>query len=186
MKFGVASLICLNLISGANAAEITNLTEPSVPPTDPVIKTLKLDSMHEPAPDFEYANVDGKKHHLSELKGQAVILHFWANWCVSCRKELPDLQRATQKWAKNSIVFLPISVEGSENKKESLSFLKENAPELSYLIPTEAKSVHRYWAWGLPATYLINTKGELVARALGARNWNDVSAKEVRALLEVR
>jgi thiol-disulfide isomerase/thioredoxin len=151
--------------------------------SDSVLKTLKLDSMHEPAPDFEYANADGKKHKLSDLKGHAIILHFWASWCTSCQKELPDLQIATRKWAKDQIIFLPVSVEGTEKKTESENFLKKNAPELSVLIPTEAKSVHTYWAWGLPATYLMNTKGELVARALGARDWTSVPTKDVEVLL---
>jgi thiol-disulfide isomerase/thioredoxin len=161
-----------------------------------LMKHLKLDAMHEKAPDFEYANAEGVKFHLSDLLGKPIVIHFWASWCTSCAKELPLLQTATQKWmskptrtesvaANHDIVFLPVSVEGIEKKSQNVSFLKENAPELSYWVPTEAKTVHKYWAWGLPATYFINRKGQLVARSLGARDWNTVSGNDILTLLDL-
>lgn len=44
-----------------------------------------------PAPDFEMTMLDGSKTRLADLKGQVVVLNFWATWCVPCRKELPTL-----------------------------------------------------------------------------------------------
>ena len=45
----------------------------------------------EPAPDFQLTLVDGTHVRLSELRGQVVVLNFWATWCVPCRAELPTL-----------------------------------------------------------------------------------------------
>lgn len=45
----------------------------------------------QPSPNFELTLIDGKRVHLSELRGQVVILNYWATWCVPCRTELPLL-----------------------------------------------------------------------------------------------
>src|SRR5688572_8985946 len=44
------------------------------------------------APDFEFSTFDGGRQRLSDLRGQAVMLNFWATWCLPCRTEMPDMQ----------------------------------------------------------------------------------------------
>ena len=44
------------------------------------------------APDFEFSDLDGKRHRLSDFRGHPVYLNFWATWCRPCRREMPDIQ----------------------------------------------------------------------------------------------
>ena len=47
----------------------------------------------QPAPNFELVLVDGKRMHLTDLRGQVIVLNYWATWCAPCRKELPLLDK---------------------------------------------------------------------------------------------
>ena len=55
-----------------------------------------------PAPAFELTLVDGGKISLADLKGQVVLLNFWATWCVPCRKEMPALDKLQETLGKPS------------------------------------------------------------------------------------
>ena len=67
----------------------------------------------EMAPDFELTLIDGSKVSLAELKGQVVLLNFWATWCVPCRKELPTLDSYYGLQKKHGLKMFAITTEGS-------------------------------------------------------------------------
>lgn len=66
-----------------------------------------------PAPDFELTMMDGEKIRLADLKGQVVLLNFWATWCVPCRVELPTLDAYYVLQKKNGLRVIAITTEGS-------------------------------------------------------------------------
>lgn len=73
----------MSLFRAAIAAALWTLTASSTPPAETPVGR--------PAPDFEVTLIDGSKVTLASLRGQVVVLNFWATWCVPCRAELPLL-----------------------------------------------------------------------------------------------
>jgi peroxiredoxin len=65
------------------------------------------------APAFELTLIDGSKVALADLKGQVVVLNFWATWCVPCRKELPTLDAYYDAQQKYGLKVFAITTEGS-------------------------------------------------------------------------
>jgi thiol-disulfide isomerase/thioredoxin len=72
------------------------------------------------APDVVWTAFDGSTHHLNELKGHVVVLHFWASWCPPCREEFPKLLKAAAD--DPSTMFLTISAD--EDRAKAEQFIK--------------------------------------------------------------
>tara|TARA_B100000029_G_scaffold442556_1_gene461045 strand:+ start:715 stop:1221 length:507 start_codon:yes stop_codon:yes gene_type:complete len=118
-----------------------------------------------PAPDFNLTSFDGQRLQLSDFRGRVVILNFWASWCPPCRIEAPVLQRAADRLEERGVTVLGIDV--WDDPSSATQFLNEvgvtylNAEDTTREIPVE------YGVTGLPETFIINTRGVLVARWIG-------------------
>ena len=63
------------------------------------------------APDFTLRSADGRNVRLDELRGQVVLVNFWATWCGPCREEMPRLDTLYQKYHKSGFVLLGVNVD---------------------------------------------------------------------------
>lgn len=133
--------------------------------------TAPLQSLDEVAPNFLLRDVSGKELSLSDLHGRPVIVHFWATWCTSCRKELPSLDALASTLRADDVVFLAVSIDMEPSADEVRSYAHELGVSIPVYLAREGDVTDRYWTWGVPVTYLIDRSGRLVARALGPRNW---------------
>jgi thiol-disulfide isomerase/thioredoxin len=120
----------------------------------------------------------GAERTLADYRGQWVVLHFWATWCVPCVKELPGLDRLSQRWT--DIAFFAVSTD-EDGERSVPAFVTRTGVRLPILLYREARAPERYWSWGVPVTYFINPEGRLVARALGPRDWDTPAADELLA-----
>lgn len=111
-------------------------------------------------------DLEGKPHALSELRGKWVVLNFWATWCPPCLEEMPLLSKFHDKHQKTDAVVWGISYEdiGSDELKAFVTELK-----VSYPIFQGEESLEKLLEplTGLPTTFLINPKGQLVASVEG-------------------
>jgi cytochrome c biogenesis protein CcmG/thiol:disulfide interchange protein DsbE len=92
------------LVKASVAALLITLTNPAL---------AKQPKVGEMAPDAQLTLVDGSKVSLADLRGQVVVLNFWATWCVPCRTELPTLDRYYQLQQKNGLRVFAITTEDS-------------------------------------------------------------------------
>lgn len=83
----------------------------------------------QPAIDIEFTDIDGQSHRLSDFKGKAIYLDFWATWCGPCIQESPYFEKLASKFTGKDIVFIPISTD--TNREAWLQYLKAHKKALT-------------------------------------------------------
>jgi len=138
---------------------------------------------HKPAPALELTDIDGKRHRLSDYKGQVVIVNFWATWCPPCRKEMPSMQRAWEQLRDEGVVLLAVDV--GEDEDTIFAFTANYAVDFPLLMDLESEAINHWPVLGLPSTFIVDKQGALVYRAVGGREWDDPELlKAIRALAQ--
>ena len=125
------------------------------------------------APDFELPTVTGETLKLSALRGQPVVLNFWATWCGPCQREMPALEAASQRFA-GQVTF--VGVDQGESQEVVASFLDDLG--VTFLVPLDSDWVvgDRYNVTGMPTTFFVDADG--VIRHLWVGEMNSVILAE--------
>ena len=152
-------------------------------PYDPLAMSLVDESegllVDAPAREFTLHDLEGNPHSLSDLRGKIVFLNFWASWCPPCVEEMPSMVRMAQALAGRDFVMVAVTVDG---EREALAdFLRRtriSGREMLVLRDPTAATARAYGTQLYPETYVIDRDGRVVARFLGARQWD--SAESLR------
>jgi peroxiredoxin len=133
---------------------------------------------HLPAPDFSLEDVDRKLWQLSALRGQVVVVNFWATWCPPCKRELPSLESLYQTVARKRVVVLGINA--GENWETVTAFTAGLKSALTFPILMDKKGavMHAWQVKAPPSTYVVDRGGRIVLRALGGRDFSRPDAIE--------
>ncbi len=133
----------------------------------------------QPAPDTEMTLLDGSKVTLSSLRGQVVVLNFWATWCVPCRVELPLLDGYYRRAEKYGLRVFAITTEGSVP-------VHRMKPLFAALAITPAKRVKGDYAnvRAVPTNYIIDRAGIVRYAAAAAFDLDDLNRLLVPLLKE--
>jgi DsbE subfamily thiol:disulfide oxidoreductase len=145
----------------------------------------KLQEMKErlDAPDFTLLNPSGKKVSLKDFRGKVVFLNFWATWCESCRDEMPSMERLYKEYKGKGLEIVAVNVK--EKQQDAVAFAKNLKLTYPVLLDPEGEVGLLYGAFGLPATYLIDRKGVVLARMFGPADWNSAASRKLfSSLLE--
>ena len=133
----------------------------------------------QPVPNFTLTTFDGKQISLADLKGQVVVINFWASWCVPCEQEAADLEAAWQFYEpRGDVVFLGVNWTDTEPK--ALGYLTKfnitypNGPDLGTRI------ADRYRITGVPETYIIDRNGLLAYKKFAPF----VSVQEIKSAID--
>lgn len=109
------------------------------------------------APNFTLKSRSGKNIKLSELRGQVVLLNFWASWCGPCRKEMPVLEKIHKKYKRLGFTLLGVNVE--ENSNAAKNYLKDIKVSFPILFDNTNKTSKLYDVSAMPTTILIDRNG---------------------------
>lgn len=124
------------------------------------------------APDIVMATPEGTEMKLSDFRGKMVLLDFWASWCVPCRKENPNLVEVYNKYkdaefsgGEQGFVIFSVSLDSRmERWKEAIEKDLLDWPyHVSDMKGWRSKAATDYGIKAIPANYLINGKGEIIA-----------------------
>lgn len=120
------------------------------------------------APDFTLQRPDGTTVTLSDLRGKAVLLNFWATWCGPCRAEMPHIQAVYDDpaWQARGLEILAVNV--GESAAKVSGFMKDTGFSFPVLVDSSQKVPQTYNVRAIPTTYFIDENGIMVAVKMGA------------------
>jgi len=135
-----------------------------------------------PAPDFTLASASGKNIKLSELRGEVVMVNFWASWCGPCREELPLLDELYQQYRDYGFTLLGINVD--ENRAAADKLLEQIPVSFPVLYDPASAVSELYEVDAMPSTILIDRDGNLRHLHRGYKpGYEDKYDAEIKALV---
>lgn len=139
---------------------------------------LRSVSIGEKAPDFESETPDGKRVKLSDFRGTHVLLDFWASWCGPCRQENPNIVRQYKAYKDKRFEVLGVSLDRS--RPEWLKGIEDDGltwTQVSDLKFWESDAAQLYQVRAIPASFLIDPEGVIVAKNLRGEALGDFLRK---------
>jgi thiol-disulfide isomerase/thioredoxin len=134
------------------------------------------------APDFSLRTVDDKDAKLSSLKGNVVVVDFWATWCPPCRQSLPHIQKMSGDKELADKGLKVFAVNDREGKDNIEPFLKENKYTFTVPMDVEGKALEAYKSDGIPATIVVGRDGTVKAVFVGYEG--DQTARQIDEAVE--
>lgn len=128
---------------------------------------LKPVSIGQIAPDFQLPDPSGKQFKLSDFRGKYVLLDFWASWCAPCREENPNIVKQFERFKSKNFTVVGVSLD--DDRAAWLKAIKDdrlNWPHLSELKKWDGKVSLLYKVEGIPASFLLDPQGKIVAKNL--------------------
>jgi len=142
-----------------------------------VSRETALRQTHDPAPDFELTTFEGETFKLSDLRGNIVVLNFWAGWCGPCHGEAPVLQATWERYRDQGVVFVGVAY--ADHGPSSRAFLDEfgitylNGPD------SETRISDDYDILGVPETIFIDSDGNIAETVI-----RRMDREELRTILD--
>lgn len=143
------------------------------------------------APNFTLTDAAGKKISLSDYKGKAVVVDFWATWCAPCKIEIPWLEQFKNQYAGKGLQILGIS-EDDLDMQDKAALAKEKKDiadkaaqlKINYPVLFDDADVSRPYGGveGLPTTFFIDRSGKVVASTVGLASRDEIEANIQKAL----
>ena len=170
--FGI--LVCLLVAAGAgyywlNSAEKVDVSKSNKNTATNVTTT---------APNLNLTTLDGKKVTLADIKGKPIFLNFWATWCPPCVAEMPFINELYPEY-KDKVNFVMVSVDSADTKDKVVKFITDNRFTLPIYTAEQGELYKTYNVQGIPTTYIINSKGNILQKHVGGMN-----KAELKALLD--
>lgn len=134
---------------------------------DPNLVDTPLIGTSAPAREVPYLEEAGM-FSLHELRGDIIVVNFWASWCVACREEHPALLAAASAYADAGVTFVGVAYQ--DQKSSAVEFLDEmgRGKDYIYLADPRSRLAIDFGVFGVPETFFIDRQGRIAAKITGA------------------
>jgi thiol-disulfide isomerase/thioredoxin len=130
-------------------------------------------------PYFSIIANDGMTYTPDYLKGNVVLIMFWATWCPYCRRAMPHMNTFADEYANASFTLLGIC--SSKDPTAWRNYIQEHQLRWPQYLDRDARMGHLFGARGVPNFFLVDKDGYLVAHWVG---WDDSLTKQVEKLID--
>lgn len=132
----------------------------------------------QPAPTTRVPELEGRGSlSLADLRGQIVVVNFWASWCVACREEHPALTAAARDYRAAGVTF--VGVDFQDGQDSAIRFLDElgrGGPNYRYVTDPGSRLALDFGVFGIPETFFIDRDGTIVGKITGPSTYPLLSA----------
>ena len=135
-----------------------------------------------PAPNFALKTLDGKTMKLSDLRGKAVLLNFWATWCAPCKIETPWIVDLQNQYGPEGLQVVGVSMDDESDTEDVKKFATELHMNYPILRGTEDVGNSYGGLEFLPTTYFVGRDGNVTGRVLGLKGRGDMEENVKKAL----
>jgi len=104
---------------------------------------------------------------VAQYHGRVVVVDFWASWCVPCRRSFPWLNQMHRKYDADGLVIIGVNTD--TNADDAQEFLRDFSPDFKIVYDPTGILARQYGVEAMPASFVINRQGEIVANHLGFR-----------------
>lgn len=133
------------------------------------LNELSYGSVGQQAPDFSAPNPEGNTISLKESMGKVTIIDFWASWCGPCRIENPNMVALYDEFHSKGLNVIGVSLDRAEKKDEWIEAIATDKlawPQVSNLMFWQDPIARKYNVKAIPATFILDEKGVIVAKNL--------------------
>jgi len=116
-----------------------------------------------PAPEFALQTLAGDSLRLDDLKGQVVLVNFWASWCLACRAEHPVLVEAAKRYQGLRVV----GVIYEDSRDNARAWIAERGGDWPNLLDAGSHTAIKYGLFGVPETFFIGRDGRILYKQIG-------------------
>ena len=132
----------------------------------PLLQGCDEPAAKEVVADFTLQLFDGRTFTLSEHKGEAVVVNFFASWCFPCRTEAPALEAAHREYFEKKVNFLGVAIKDTDSA--AMGFVEEYALSFPTGLDRDGKIKESFGVYGLPTTFFISGDGRITYTHAGA------------------
>lgn len=126
-------------------------------------------------PDPTFKTLDGQSHKLSTLRGQTIVLNFWATWCGPCQEELPRLSQIAASYSGKPVSFVFISIDDPKDRSKIPVTLTKLHIDFSTWVGADTDTLASFGLGNIvPGTLILDDTGQPVARIMGEAREEDV------------
>lgn len=149
--------------------------------------------MGKPAPDFTLKDLQGQPVSLTNYRGKAVMINFWATWCAPCKVETPWLVELRNRYAQKGFEVLGVSSQGDDvtpknksawnkDKAEIEKFAQQEKLPYPVLLGGDGIATPYGGVENLPTSFFVNRKGVVVASVMGLTSESELEGDIQKAL----
>lgn len=121
--------------------------------------------INKPVPDFKLKTFDGDSLTLNKLKGNAIVINFWASWCIPCIKEVRILNYASEHYNNQPVKIIGVNI--WDDEKAAREFITTHSAEFINGFDPEGRIQVDFGVSGVPETFFINKNGIIVHKYSG-------------------
>ena len=127
------------------------------------------------APNLDLKDLQGNSQKLASLRGQIVVVNFWATWCGPCQEELPRLAKLAQSYDGKNVRFIAVSIDAAKDRAKIQPALEKANVTLETWVGANTDTLASFGLGEIvPGTAILDEHGEIIARVMGEAHEEDV------------